>query len=48
MDARTFSAGLLPGPDGARAEAVTVAGEMLRDVGGRFWNSREWRLWVTD
>jgi hypothetical protein len=21
---------------------------MLRDVGGRFWNSRDWRLWVTD
>jgi hypothetical protein len=24
-----------------------AAGEMLRDVGGRFWNNREWRMWVT-
>jgi hypothetical protein len=32
----------------ARAEAVVVAGEMLRDVGGRFWNSPDWRIWVTD
>jgi hypothetical protein len=39
---------VLPGPDEARAEAVTAAGEMLRDVGGRFWKSRDWRLWVMD
>jgi hypothetical protein len=38
----------LSGSDEARAEAVVAAGEMLRDVGGRFWNSRDWRLWVTD
>ena len=35
-------------PDAARAEAVVAAGEMLRDVGGRFWKRPEWRLWVTD
>jgi hypothetical protein len=35
-------------PDAARAEAVVAAGEMLRDVGGRFWQRPEWRLWVTD
>ena len=31
-----------------RAEAVVLSGEMLRDVGGRFWNSPEWRLCVID
>jgi hypothetical protein len=38
----------LSGSYEARAEAVVAAGEMLRGVGGRFWNSREWRPWVTD
>jgi hypothetical protein len=37
-----------PGLQEARGEAVVTAGEMLRDVGGRFWNSGEWRIWVTD
>ena len=32
----------------ARDEAVRTAGEMLRDVGEQFWNSGEWRMWVTD
>ncbi len=38
----------LPGLAEARAEAVTTAGEMLRDSGEQFWNSAEWRMWVTD
>ena len=27
----------LAGLDEARAEAIVVSGEMMRDVGGRFW-----------
>ena len=38
----------LPGPDEARAEGIVAAGEMLRDLDGRFWNDPEWRMWVTD
>jgi hypothetical protein len=38
----------LTGPDEARVQAVITAAELLRDVGGRFWNSPEWRLWVID
>ena len=38
----------LPGITEARNEAIVTAGEMLRDLDGRFWNSREWRIWVTD
>jgi hypothetical protein len=38
----------LSGPEEAHTEAVVAAGEMLRDVGGRFWKHREWRMWVTD
>jgi hypothetical protein len=38
----------LTGPDEARVQAVVTAGELLRDVGGRFWNSPEWRLWVIE
>jgi hypothetical protein len=37
-----------PGPDEARSEAVVAAGEMLKDIGGKFWKSPDWRLWVTD
>ena len=25
-----------------------AAGEMLKDIGGKFWKSPDWRLWVTD
>jgi hypothetical protein len=38
----------LPGLAEARAEAVRTSGEMLRDLGEQFWNSAEWRMWVTD
>ena len=39
---------VLAGPDEARAEAVRASGEMLRELGGRFWNSGQWRMWVVD
>lgn len=32
----------------AQAEAIRLAGEILRDMGGRFWNDAEWRLEVSD
>ena len=32
----------------ARAHAIIVAGELLRDAGKKFWNGTEWRLHVTD
>ncbi len=38
----------LTGPEQARAAAVTLAGEMLQDVDGAFWDGPEWRLHVTD
>ncbi len=38
----------LAGPDEARAMAVINAGEVLTDLGAKFWQSDEWRLWVTD
>jgi hypothetical protein len=37
-----------PDADQARAAAVRAAGEALRDLGGNFWRSPEWRMWVTD
>jgi hypothetical protein len=36
------------GRDEARAAAVTNAGEVLTELGAKFWKSDEWRLWVTD
>ena len=38
----------LSGPDEARELAVVNSGEILRDLGTKFWTSDEWRLWVTD
>ena len=32
----------------ARAQAVVACGEALRDLDGRFWNSADWRMHVTD
>ncbi|PVE22699.1 hypothetical protein DC522_19950 [Microvirga sp. KLBC 81] len=32
----------------ARAHAITIAGEILRDAGRKFWTGNEWRLLVTD
>ena len=38
----------LKGPEEARSEAVTLAGEMLKKIDGQFWDRPEWRLHVTD
>ena len=38
----------LEGPEAARAEAVTAAGEMIRDLGGRFWSGSDWSMRVVD
>ncbi|MCF1503750.1 hypothetical protein L0F51_08250 [Afifella sp. H1R] len=32
----------------AQAEAVRMAGEIMRDLGRRFWTGEEWRLDVID
>jgi hypothetical protein len=32
----------------ARAQAVVFSGELLRDLGGKFWNRSEWQLRVQD
>lgn len=32
----------------AQAEAVRMSGEIMRDLGARFWNGGNWRLEVTD
>jgi hypothetical protein len=38
----------LAGVNEARAEAIVLSGEMLRDSGGKFWNNGVWQLRVTD
>jgi hypothetical protein len=32
----------------ARAEAIRMAGAILRDEGDQFWNGTEWQMNVTD
>ena len=32
----------------AQAEAIRLSGELLRDLGARFWDGTEWRLEVAD
>ena len=32
----------------ARSEAITTAGELLKDRGSTFWGSGEWRMTVVD
>ncbi len=39
---------LLRGPKQAEDQAITFAGEMLKDIDGKFWNGPEWLLHVTD
>ena len=39
---------VLAGIAEARAEAIVVSGEMLRDIGGKFWNNGAWQIRVTD
>ena len=38
----------LPDLDAARTEAITAAGEILRDMGANVWDGTEWRMEVTD
>ena len=38
----------LAGMGQVRSEAVHLTGEILRDMGGRFWGHPEWTLTVTD
>ena len=38
----------LPDPDAAWEQAVVTAGEVLRDLGGRFRPGTEWRMDVMD
>ena len=38
----------LAGMGQVRSEAVRLTGEILRDMGGRFWGHPEWTLTVTD
>lgn len=38
----------LPDVYAAQAEAIRFSGEVLRDMGARFWNDTEWRLKVRD
>lgn len=38
----------LPNLYTARSMAIRTSGEILRDMGERFWDGTEWRLEVTD
>ncbi len=38
----------LPSLDEVRGQTVVAAGEALKDLGGKFWNGEDWRMWVTD
>src|SRR6187200_2318629 len=39
---------VLAGEAEARAEAIVVSGEMLKDLGGAFWNNGQWQVRVED
>jgi hypothetical protein len=32
----------------ARAKAIVFSGEVLKDLGGKFWNNGQWQVRVTD
>ena len=32
----------------AQAQAICMSGEIMRDLGAKFWNGENWRLEVTD
>ena len=38
----------LPGIYTAQAEAIRMSGEILRDMGAKFWHGTEWSLEVGD
>jgi hypothetical protein len=39
---------LVDGPEQARSDAVSLVGEMLKDMNGKFWDAPAWRLYVTN
>ena len=39
---------VLPDLAAARTQAITTAGELLRERGGSFWTGTEWRMTVLD
>ncbi|GEO19323.1 DUF6894 family protein [Microvirga aerophila] len=39
---------VLPDIYTAQAQAIRTSGEILRDMGAKFWNGTEWKLEVTD
>lgn len=39
---------VLPDIYTAQAEAIKTTGEILRDMGAKFWNGTQWKLEVTD
>ena len=32
----------------AQAQAIRMSGEIMRDLGAKFWDGEDWRLEVTD
>jgi hypothetical protein len=38
----------LPDIFAAQEEAIRLSGELLSEIGGKFWNGAEWSLEVTD
>jgi hypothetical protein len=39
---------MLPDTYAAHHEAVRASGGMIRDMGGRFWDEKEWMMEVSD
>jgi hypothetical protein len=39
---------VLASVDEARTEAIVVSGQMLKDLGGRFWGNGQWQVRVED
>ena len=38
----------LPDLYSAQTQAIRTSGELLRDMGARFWNGTEWRMEIAD
>ena len=43
-----FAAWLVSWTDWRSAQLIIASGEALKDLGGKFWQSTEWRMWATD
>ena len=48
VETRDTEGTVLAGEAEARAEAIVVSGEMLKDLGGAFWSNGEWQVLVED